>query len=262
VSTSSPRPSITELRAVTQPDAVVGRTSAEHWSGRLYMRRLSPYVTRLLLGTSLSATTVTALMTPIGLMAALSLTLPGIAGALGAVVLLQVQELIDCTDGELARWRGTFSAAGIYLDRIAHHVTTAALPIALGVRADGGWDAIGGWTTVGLGVAVLALLIMAETHLVVVARTEAGLPLAADTVTVAAPRGSRLRRLRRMARFVPFFRAFVPVEASLLALAAAVADVLLGGLGGTRTLLLALVGVGIVTFAGHLVGVLSSQRLR
>ena len=52
--------------------------------------------------------------------------------ALGAVVLIQLQLLLDCSDGELARWRGVSSPAGIYLDRMAHNLTEAALPIALG----------------------------------------------------------------------------------------------------------------------------------
>ena len=38
-------------------------------------------------------------------------------------------------------------------------MTEAALPIALGIRADGGWDSIGGWTTLGLLIAVLVLLL-------------------------------------------------------------------------------------------------------
>ena len=44
-------PSIAELRAATQPDSIFARNSGEHWAGRLYMRRLSPYLTRLLLRT-------------------------------------------------------------------------------------------------------------------------------------------------------------------------------------------------------------------
>ena len=40
-------PSIAELRAETQPTGCFARPGAEHWAGRLYMRRLSPYLTRL-----------------------------------------------------------------------------------------------------------------------------------------------------------------------------------------------------------------------
>jgi phosphatidylglycerophosphate synthase len=264
VSTSSSAPSIADLRAATQSDAVTGRASAEHWTGLLYMRRVSPYATRVLLRAGLSANAVTFLMIPVGVLAALALTLPGLGGAIGAVVLIQVQQLLDCCDGEIARWRRTSSAAGIYLDRIANHVTFPALPIALGIRADGGWDSIAdaGWTTLGLAIAVLVLLIMAETHLVEVARAEARLPLVADTAQAAAPRASLLRRMRRMLRYLPFFRAFVPVEASLLALAAAVADAIGGNLDGTRALMVALSAFAVATVVGHFTAILASQRLR
>jgi|SRR4051794_23406097 phosphatidylglycerophosphate synthase len=259
---SSSAPSIAELRAVTQPPSVTGRASAEHWTGLLYMRRLSPYATRWLLRTRLSADLVTGLMIPVGLCAALSLTLPGLAGAALAVVLIQVQQLLDCCDGEIARWRGTSSPVGIYLDRITNHVTMAAFPIALGIRADGGWGSIGHWTTLGLAVAVVVLLIMAETHLVKVARAEAGLPLRPDTTGVAEPRPSLLRRVRRSLRYLPFFRAFVPVEASLLVFGAAAVDVALDDLVGSRSLLVALAVFGVLTVVGHFTAILASQRLR
>ncbi|HSD76276.1 MAG TPA: hypothetical protein VLA98_02680, partial [Solirubrobacteraceae bacterium] len=83
---TSPRPSIAELRAVTQPESTLRRASAEHWAGPLYMRRISPYATRVLLRAGLSANGVTWLMIPSGVLAAACLTLPGLAGALGCVL--------------------------------------------------------------------------------------------------------------------------------------------------------------------------------
>jgi phosphatidylglycerophosphate synthase len=255
-------PSIAELRHVAQPPATLGRASGEHWAGRLYMRRISPYVTRALLRTPITANGVTWLMVPTGLLAAGCLTLPGLGGAVGAAALVQLQLLFDCCDGEVARWRGESSPAGVYLDRIAHHLTDAALPAALGVRAAGGWDSLDGWTTLGLAVSVLALLVKAESHLVIVARAESGLPRATDTTATAAPRPGALRRLRRALSFAPFFRAFVTVEFTVLALAAAVVDALAGDLVGSRVLLVALVPVATLTAIGHLVAVLTSDRLR
>ncbi|MDO9397934.1 MAG: CDP-alcohol phosphatidyltransferase family protein, partial [Herbiconiux sp.] len=41
--------SIAELKAVAQPPEVRGRRNAEHWTASLYLRRLSPYVTWVLL---------------------------------------------------------------------------------------------------------------------------------------------------------------------------------------------------------------------
>ena len=182
--------------------------------------------------------------------------------ALGAALLIQAQILLDCSDGEIARWRKQFSTSGLYLDRFGHYLTETALPIALGVRADGGWDELGTYTTLGLLAAVLALLVRTESALVHVARSEAGKPLAEDTEAVAAPRAPGVRRLRRWAGRFPFFRAFVAVEATLLALAAALLDVVLGDLEATRVLVVALVPVAAITAAGHLLAILMSERLR
>jgi phosphatidylglycerophosphate synthase len=255
-------PSIAELRAATQPPSIFARNSGEHWAGRLYMRRLSPHVTRLLLRTSISPDGVTWLMIAAGVLAAAVLSLPGLLPALGAVVLIQLQLLLDCCDGEVARWRQAGSPAGVYLDRLGHWLTEAALPIALGVRADGGWDELGPYTTLGLLVAVLVLLIKGESALVTVARAESGRLPAADTRAVAAPRATGLRRARRALGYLPFYRAFVAVEATLLALAAAIVDAAAGDETGSRALVVALVAVGAITAAGHLLAILTSDRLR
>lgn len=251
-----------ELRAVTQPSSLFERNSGEHWAGRLYMRRVSPYLTLLLLRTPVTPNGVTWLFILSGLLAAALLTVPGLVPAVGAVALIQLQLLLDCSDGELARWLGRSSPVGVYLDRLGHYLTETALPIALGVRADGGWDSIGGWTTLGLAVAVLVLLVKSETVLVHVARTEAGRPPVEDSEGVAAPRASGLRRLRRAAGRLPFFRAFVAMEATLLALVAAVVDLGTGDLSGSRALVTALLPVGVITAAGHLAAILTSERLR
>lgn len=226
------------------------------------MRRLSPYLTRLLIRTPLQATAVTALMIPVGLLAALSLTLPGLLAAIGAVLLVQLQLLLDCCDGEVARWRRTSSPAGIYLDQLAHYSTEAALPAALGVRADGGWDSLGGWTAVGLVVSVLILLLKSETHLVPIARTRAGRPAAGDAGRDSAPLGAGVVRLREGARLLPSFRPFQAVEATLLALGAAVVDALTDGLDGSRVLVLALAAAALAAVVGHLAAVLASDRLK
>jgi phosphatidylglycerophosphate synthase len=225
------------------------------------MRRLSPHLTRVFLGAGLSANAVTALMIPTGLLAALVLTFPGVAFAIGAALLIQLQLLLDCSDGEVARWRRTFSPLGIYLDQIAHYTTEAALPAALGVRADGGWDSIGGWTALGLGVSVLILLLKAETHLVMLARARSGHP-AVEEEPVDAPARTGRFRLRQGASLLPSVRPFQAVEASLLVLAAAVADAARGDLLGSRVLLAVLGCAGLLAVTGHLLALIASDRLR
>jgi phosphatidylglycerophosphate synthase len=258
--TRTPTPSLAELQAVCQPEEVMGRVNGEHWAGRLYMRRISIRVTRQLVRTRISADAVTWLMIASGVLAALVLTVPHPLTPLAAFALIQLQQLLDCVDGEIARWRGTCSPAGIYLDRIAHYTTDAALMIALGVRVDGGLGAIDGWTTLGLAVAVLVLMVKSETDLVHVARALAGSPPLADT-------GSRLRRgtlrsVRRVLRFFPFNRALLAQEFSFLAVVAGIADGLAGDLTGSRVLLIAVAGIAVVVAGGHLLSILRSDKLR
>jgi phosphatidylglycerophosphate synthase len=251
----SSTPSVAELRAATQPPSLFERNSGEHWAGKLYMRSVSPFVTRLFLRTPLTPNAVTWLMILVGLLAAGVLTLPGLLPAVGAVLLIQCQLLFDCVDGEMARWTERRSPVGVYLDRLGHYLTETALPVALGIRADGGWDSIGSWTTLGLVAAVLQLLVKSETALVHVARMESGLGKVEDTVAVAAPRRGLLRSARSALGHLPFYRAFVAVEFTLLALVAELFD-------ANRLLVVVLVGVGVITALGHLAAILTSKRLR
>ena len=262
MSARTSRPSVAELREATQPASIFARNSGEHWAGRLYVRRASPYLTRLLIPTPLTPNAVTWLMLLSGIACAAALTLPGFGWVVVAALLIQLQILLDCSDGELARWRGISSPVGIYLDRLAHWVTEAALPIGLAIRADGGWDSLGGWTTLGLVTTVLVLFVKGETALVHVARTEAGLKPAEDTVAVAAPQVSGLARLRRLAGRLPFYRAFVAMEFTFVALAAGIVDLLTDSLDGTQAVVIALLPIAAITALGHLLAILTSGRLR
>jgi phosphatidylglycerophosphate synthase len=258
----SERPTIAELRARTQPPEVRGRRNSEHWTADLYQRRLSPYLTRLLVGTTVTANAVTGLMILTGAAAAAALLIPGIVGAVLAALLGQMQMLWDCSDGEVARWRGTSSPVGIFLDKVGHYTAEGLIPIALGVRADGGLGSIGGWTTLGALLSVLVLFNKALNDAVHVARAAAGMPRLEDRAESAAPTVAGVRRLRSMARFLPFHRVFHSVELTLLALVAAIGDVILGDLDGTRGLVVILLPVAVVTIAGHLLAILTSSRLR
>jgi phosphatidylglycerophosphate synthase len=259
----SSKPSIPELRALAQPPTVVGRASGEHWAGRLYMRHVSIYLTRLLLPhRRITPDMVTWWMILAGVASAAVLAVPPWWSAVAAFALIQLQHLFDCSDGELARLRGDTGPVGVYLDRVGHNVTESLLLVAVGVRADGGYGDIGGWTTWGLLGALFVMYNRAETDLVYVARSVAGLGPVDDRPDVATPRAGSLAALRRAARIVPFHRAIGAQELTLLAIPVAVIDVVAGSLAATQWFARVLVVLAAVVAAGHLVGVLSSSRLR
>jgi len=259
------RPSIADVRAVCQPDAVRSRANSEHWVADVYLRKISPYLTRILLRTSISANGVTFLMILTGIGAAVALLIPGLPGAFLAAILGQLQMLWDCCDGEVARWRQTSSPKGVFLDRVGHYVTEGLIPIALGMRAAGfpeaGWMQTP-WPFIGALLAVLVLWNKSLNDMVHVSRAYNDLPKLADAKGVGTPQGSGVRKLRSLARLLPFYRAYHSVELTLLALVAGVIDVFIADLAATRILVAALVIFGVVTVLGHLVAILSSSKLR
>ncbi len=257
--------SIAQLREVTQPPSVRQRANAEHWTASLYLRDLSPYLTWLLLKTSISANGVTGLMIVVGWMTAAALLIPGIAGASLALVLGQLQMLVDCCDGEVARWRGTSSPAGVFLDKVGHYTTEALIPIALGIRA-AGWPlefpADFAWTTAGLALALVIVLNKALNDMVHVARANAGLDKLSDRKEEAVPSQRLIARLRRAARFVPFHRLYHSVELTILVFVAAIVGLFLPPLAADRGLLLILLPLSVLALVGHFVAIMASKRVR
>ncbi|HEX4813330.1 MAG TPA: CDP-alcohol phosphatidyltransferase family protein [Nonomuraea sp.] len=251
-------PSVTELREVAQPTGHLDRRNGEHWAGVLYMRRLSIYATWLMAKTPVTPNQLTWLMTLAGVAAGVVLALPGLWAAVGAALLVQVYLLLDCSDGELARWRGQTSLVGVYLDRVGAYFTEAAVLVGLGWRASA---ALPDWYTVlGVAAALGAILIKAETDLVEVARAKGGLP----AVTEAAAgqlRSGWLGLARRVVGATRFHRIVQPIELSLLALGAAVVDLAIGGPAATRVLLVACFVAACLQTVLHLVSILASRRL-
>lgn len=272
-----------ELRAVAQPPTVLGRRNSEHWAGALYLRKGSIYLTRALLPTGISANAVTWWIAVIGVLGAAVLLWPGWWPFLVAAALVQFSILVDCTDGEIARWRRQASAAGVYIDRICHYVVEVSLPIGFGIHLDGGPARVGGWTTLGLLTGIFVLLKKAFGDLVHVARTYQGWPKLSEDAELAAPRSGGLRSLRGLLRFFPFFRAFGAIEYTLILLVIATADLVLrlvgveapnGGWAGyagppplgpdflLRIWAVAQVPLAILTAGGYLMSILASSRLR
>ncbi len=257
--------SISQLREVTQPPEVRLRANAEHWTASLYLRDVSPYLTWMLLKTSISANGVTGLMILVGWSTAAALLIPGIGGAALALVLGQLQMLVDCSDGEVARWRNTRSPAGVFLDKVGHYSTEALIPIALGIRA-AGWPlefpADFAWTTAGFALALVIVLNKALNDMVHVARANAGLDKLSDRKGEAEPSQRLVARLRSLARFVPFHRLYHSVELTMLAFAAAIVGLFLPALVAERWLLLILLPLAVLALFGHFVAIMASKRVR
>ncbi|NBE96955.1 CDP-alcohol phosphatidyltransferase family protein [Nonomuraea sp. KC401] len=251
-------PSVAELRRVAQPDGHLQRRNGEHWAGVLYMRRMSIYVTWLMARTPVTPNQLTWVMTVAGVVAGVVLALPGLWAAVFAALLVQVYLLLDCSDGELARWTGKTSLVGVYLDRVGAYFTEAALLAGLGWRAS---VVLPDWYTVlGVAAALGAILIKAETDLVEVARAKGGLA-AATEASVGQFRSGLLGLGRRVLSATKFHRIVQPVELSLLALATAVIDLVTGDLTPTRVLLVACFAAACLQVVLHLVSILASRRL-
>jgi len=257
----TPGPSLAEVRATGQPPQVLARLNDEHWAGRLYMRRVSPYATVAFarLGWSPNAVTVAFMVS--GMAAGIVAAIPGLAAAVGVALLIQLYLLFDCSDGELARYTGRISATGVYLDRMGHYIAEAVLLAGLGVRAQGHITLAGGYVSAGLAAAVCATLIKAETDGVTVARASSGLAGQHDEEALT-PRSQGLALARRLAAALRLHRIIQAVELSFLILAAAIADAADGSLTATRVLTVAALVVGALMAVVHLMAVVASRRLR
>ena len=258
--------SLAQLREVTQPPEVRTRANAEHWVAHLYLRDLSPYVTWILLKTPISANGVTGLMILTGWATAAALLIPGIWGPLLALILGQLQMLIDCCDGEVARWRKTKSPAGHFLDAVGHYTTEALIPLALGLRAAGFADNSRPidwmWVALGAFLSIVIILNKVLNDLVRVARAMSDMPKLADAKGANAPRPGMVAKLRRMARFVPFHRIYHSVELTIIAYLAMLVGIFVGQLLVSQVLVAVLLPLSVLAIIGHFVAIMTSSRVR
>ncbi|MFC8080237.1 CDP-alcohol phosphatidyltransferase family protein [Streptomyces sp. NPDC057307] len=258
-----PRPSVAELRPVVHPPGVKDRRSGEHWGGRLYMREISLRVDRYLVNTRVTPNQLTYVMTVAGALALPALLVPGITGAVLGVVAVQLYLLLDCVDGEVARWKKQYSMTGVYLDRVAAYLCDAAVLVGFGLRAADLWgtgriDWL--WAFLGTLAALGAIMVKAETDLVGVARHQQG--LAPVKEAASEPRSSGMALARRAAGALKFHRLILGIEASLLILVLAILDSVRDDLFFSRLGVAVLAGIAVVQTLLHLVSILASSRLR
>ena len=247
-------PTVSQIRKISQPISVTGRRNSEHWVADLYLRRISPYLTQLLLKTPITANGVTYLMILTGISISGALLIPGYKGILLALLLSQLQMLWDCCDGEIARWRKTQSPKGVFLDRVGHYLTESCIPIAVALRL-AGWpqDDITDWKIVFLGalISIFILLNKGFNDIVHVSRAFAGLEKLADSQESNAPVRSWLKVAKAPFRILAIQRLFHSVE-MVIAITLFNASAALINYG---------VYVAFIVTIGHLVAILGSRKL-
>ena len=206
---------------------------------------------------------LTYLMTLAGVLALPALLVPGILGAVLGVVAVQMYLLLDCVDGEVARWKKQYSLSGVYLDRVGAYLCDAAVLVGFGLRAADLWGPGGAdwlWAFLGTLAALGAILIKSETDLVGVARHQQGMPPVKETAS--EPRTSGMALARRAAGALKFHRLVMGIEATLLILLLAILDAVRGDLFFARLGVAVLAGIALLQSVLHLVSILASSRLK
>jgi phosphatidylglycerophosphate synthase len=99
------------------------------------LRRASRHLTALALRLRLRPDTITVLSLLIGLAAAVSFAVGAQWALVAGAVLLQVSLVVDCVDGEVARYTRRFTAFGAWLDGVADRVKEFAVYAGLAVGA-------------------------------------------------------------------------------------------------------------------------------
>ena len=248
------KPTIAQIREISQPPSITGRSNAEHWVADLYLRKISPYLTRLLLKTPITANGVTYLMITTGISISAALLIPGYQGILLALFLSQLQMLWDCCDGEIARWRDTRSPKGIFLDRVGHYLTESLIPIAFALRLSG-WpeDPVSDWKLPFAAslISIMILLNKAFNDIVHVSRAFSQVEKLEDSNKVAQSRSALVRVLKAPFKIFAVQRLFHSVEMTIL----------ITIFGNNQKLIDYGVFLALFVTVGHLVAILSSRKL-
>ena len=97
---------------------------------RWIIRPISIYFTWFFVRTPISANQVTVLQ---GIFSLLGCALFGYGEFIAGSLFLQVGYILDCSDGEVARWKNQQSKSGEYLDLIGHIIIIPLMYFGLGI---------------------------------------------------------------------------------------------------------------------------------
>jgi phosphatidylglycerophosphate synthase len=184
-----------------------------------------------------------------------ALLIQGWVGIALALFLSQLQMLIDCCDGEVARWRDTKSPMGIFLDKLGHYLAESLIPICFGLRLAGfPEEPVDSSIYPYLG-ALLAILVIFNKGLndaVHVARAFSGLNKIQDKKGVNLPIKGILRTLRKVFNYLPAQRMFHSIEFTFFV-----------AIFGSYAISLEIaLGIALFVTAGHIAAIVTSSKLR
>ena len=108
--------SIKELRRICQEPT----KNTDSWYYRNFPRRISIYFTKILLITGFTANQVTVLALAMSIISGILLSFGDPFHSVIGALLFQVRNILDCVDGEIARYRGSASISGEYLELLVH----------------------------------------------------------------------------------------------------------------------------------------------
>jgi phosphatidylglycerophosphate synthase len=121
--------SIKELREICQ-----GYRNTEEWYVRLVLRPISIYLTKFFILIGVSANQITYLSIPIGIVGCLLYSMGGYFYSVAAILTFHLFIILDCCDGEVARYRKTTgSALGLFLDVLGHDLTYSIFFMCMGI---------------------------------------------------------------------------------------------------------------------------------
>ena len=120
--------SINELKKICQDS----KTEAEDWYCINVCRKITIYITKLLLYTPITANQVTLLSITTGFAAGVLFGSGTYFQSLAGALLLQLWLILDCVDGEVARYRGTTGICGKYVDTLNHCITEPFVFLCIG----------------------------------------------------------------------------------------------------------------------------------
>lgn len=109
-----------------------------------YVSNVSIYFTWLLIHTPITANQVTIAELILVILSSIFFFLGKLEHIFVGLLIIQVTNMLDCVDGEIARYRKMPSLTGAYLENIYHQLVSYLMffPLAFGVYIHTGWESI------------------------------------------------------------------------------------------------------------------------